>query len=228
MPAPVTPTLANPSASGSDAAASEPKTARRIRRTIGKPVLHAGPKGLLADEVGLDARPVAREELVAELGCEVGELVLGALDPERDDRDGAVGGLAGGALGGGDDLGVPQPLGDPFDALDLRAHAGRRRALALREHDREALALGALEAVEVAVHDLRFGAGDLEPAARQVLGLPGGERRGGGEESDPDAENDEATPLEEGRQLVHGVSHLVATVPVGRPANNSPMWPGHV
>ncbi len=41
MAAPVIATLANPSASGSAAAASEPNTASRISRTIGKPIFSA-------------------------------------------------------------------------------------------------------------------------------------------------------------------------------------------
>ena len=39
--APVTVTATSPSASGSEAAASEPKTAIRIRATIGKPIASA-------------------------------------------------------------------------------------------------------------------------------------------------------------------------------------------
>ena len=41
MRAPVTITATKPSASGSDAAASEPKTASRISATIGKPITSA-------------------------------------------------------------------------------------------------------------------------------------------------------------------------------------------
>ena len=41
MSAPVTMTLTKPSASGSAAAASEPKTTSRIRATIGKPLASA-------------------------------------------------------------------------------------------------------------------------------------------------------------------------------------------
>jgi hypothetical protein len=41
MAAPVMATLANPSASGSAAAASEPKTASRITSTTGKPIFSA-------------------------------------------------------------------------------------------------------------------------------------------------------------------------------------------
>ena len=47
MPAPVIITLAKPSSSGNAAAASEPKTASRISRTIGKPVASAVSRSFL-------------------------------------------------------------------------------------------------------------------------------------------------------------------------------------
>jgi hypothetical protein len=113
----------------------------------------------------------------------------------------------------GGHLGVRQLGGDRLDTLDLGPHAGVGGALALGEHDGEALALGAPEALEVAVDDLGLGARDLEAAARQVLGLLRGEGRRGDEEDDPGAEDDEASPLEEGRQLVHGGLHLEKILP---------------
>ena len=47
MPAPVTPTLAKPSASGRLAAASEPNTASRMISTIGNPVISADSRSSL-------------------------------------------------------------------------------------------------------------------------------------------------------------------------------------
>ena len=47
MSAPVTMTLTNPSASGSAAAASEPKTTRRMIATIGKPLISASERSSL-------------------------------------------------------------------------------------------------------------------------------------------------------------------------------------
>ena len=90
MSAPVTMTLTNPSASGSAAAASEPKTTRRMIATIGKPLdlgfgevflgelLEPGPDRRLAGEVG--GHPVLSGPRV-EIGAEVArgvDLIVGA------------------------------------------------------------------------------------------------------------------------------------------------------
>ena len=99
---------------------------------------------------------------------------------------------------------VRQLFGDRADALYFGAHVRRRRAGTLGEHDGERLALGAVEALEVAVHGLRLRAGDLKAAARQVVGLLCRERRGGEQQDDPRAQHEQPVPLEEARDLVHG------------------------
>ena len=111
MLAPVIVTLAKPSASGSAAAASDPKTASRIDEddreadplgaleVVLREVLHAGPERLLADEVWLDAAARRRgAQLVAEVDRHVGRLVAVALDLQRHDGDGRAGRVALGAL----------------------------------------------------------------------------------------------------------------------------------
>ena len=157
--APVTNTLAKPSASGSDAAASEPNTASRIRNTIGNPVVSAASRSsfdsscMPAQSACCPTRcgstPCARlshVEFVAHVDRHVRELVLTALQLERDHDDRLIARLrlgAGGRLAG--QLDVAHVGGDPIDPVDLLAHGGGGRALALRKHHGQRLALGLVE-----------------------------------------------------------------------------------
>ena len=77
------------------------------------------------------------------------------------------------------------------------------------EHDRELVALRALEARDVLAHDLRLRAGNLEPAARQVVGLHRRERKRRQEHEEPRGEDEPAAPLEEACQSVHGALHFL-------------------
>jgi hypothetical protein len=102
---------------------------------------------------------------------------------------------------------VRQPRGQRVDAVDLRANAAGGRPRLAREHHGEAPAAGVLEAVEVAVHDLRAGAGDVEAARGQVLGLPGREGSGRDEQQEPGSDHEPAPPFEKAPQPVHSPLH---------------------
>ena len=192
MIAPVMSTLTAPRISGSDAAASEPKTASRIRSTIGKPlasaaarsslleVLHPGPQGLLADEVGLDTvlRTVARSYLVAEVGGHVGRLVEVAGDVEDRDRDRRAPDVREGrGLRAVGHLHVGQASRRPVGPVDRGAHVRLLGARALPDHDERASRSGAPEVLDGPVDRLRPEPAPRNPA-REVLRLPHGERHG--------------------------------------------------
>ena len=169
MTAPVKATLMNPSASGSVAAASEPKTPSRISSTIGKPVFSADSRsslerscmpaqsGGLADEVGLDpgTGALAHSELLTKVDRQVGDLVLPALDVEGGDgHRGAAGVALGGGLGAVAQLGVVEPRGHAVHPVDLGPHGRGVGAGALGQDDGEGLPLGTLEVLERPVHRL--------------------------------------------------------------------------
>jgi hypothetical protein len=160
--------------------------------------------------VWLDASACLRAELVTEVDREVGGLVPVAVNRERHDRDRRLCGVAPRRRRGlRGDLRVRQAGGDPLDPVHLRANGGGARSLAAREHNREVVPLRALETHDVLAHDLRLRAGHLEPAAREVLGLPRRERQGGEQKEKPGNEDEPATPLEKPCKSVHRPLHPV-------------------
>ena len=220
--APVMPTLTKPSASGSAAAASDPKTSQQDQQhdreagrlgrlqVLLRQVLHARPERLLAHEVRL--HPVAGRracaDVLAQVHGHVGQVVALAGGGERHHGDGAAAGLAlGGRLRPLAQLDVGRARRDPVDALDLRADVRRGRRRPLRQHHCQRLALRALEALERVIDRLGPGARHVEAPAGEVLGLPGGKGRGGEQQDQPRSEHEPATTLEESRELVHGRLH---------------------
>ena len=143
-------------------------------------VLHAGPQRLLADEVWLAPRPrrPARAEVARAGRRRCPRLVLACRRPSSGTTIGAS--PAGRALRAPRRPRRQRAWGSRRRSraarIDLGAHVGRRRPGAAREHHGELLALRAVEAVEVALDRLGPRAGNLEAAAREVLGLARGER----------------------------------------------------
>ena len=231
MTAPVIATLAKPSASGSAAAAREPNTASRISEhdreadrlgalevLLGE-VLHAGPERLLAHEVRLDAdaRARCRARRGGRRPCWRARSAV-AVDRQRHDRDRR--------------RRRARAWRPPRRRGSARRGEARRRCRPTRSISRRTSAASAPRGVRArrrgtraarprsasrfALHDLRPRARHLEAAARQVLGLPGGERERREQHDDPGAEHEPAAPLEEAREPVHRCLHRLDGLPETR------------
>jgi hypothetical protein len=186
----------------------------RALEIVLREVLHAGPERLLAHEVRLDPGHGRGQQLVAEVDGHVRRGVALALDRERHDGDRRRGRLAlgpGGRLPG--QLDVRQPGGDAAHAVHLGADGRRAGALAAGEHRGELVLLGALEAGDVLGHDLGLRSRHLEPAAGQVIGLLGGERKRGQEQEQPCGKHGPAAPLQKPCQSVHQSLHPRPGIP---------------
>ncbi len=222
MSAPVTTTAATPSASGSAAAASDPKTTSRTISTIGRPMSSAcsrssfescwipAQSALWPTRCSGTAAPFGVDlEVLAHHGGGVDGLVAAARDDERHHDHVA---LAGGA-GGGQRLRVQPHALDVLEALALDALERRGQRLRVMgpvvEDDREVLGLHAREIAGQGVgHGLRARALGLEPASGQVLGLPAGERDGDDDEHDPGDEHEAPAAGDEPLEPIHGCLHV--------------------
>ena len=197
----MTSTLTKPSASGSAAAASEPKTTSRIIATIGKPVasalrevplgdfLHPGPDRRLADQVGGDAGAgAAGVEVVAQGRGRVDQLVGGlarcaAAAARR--RSAAAGGAPAARAAGGRVTSSIVATSRRTRADGGGALGGARAGRRLQQH-RDPVRLGAEVLLQRFADRHRLAAGNVEAAAGQVFGLVRGEGQRADDDRDPD------------------------------------------
>ena len=222
-------TEAAPRASGSAAAASEPKTPSRTISTIGRPMISACSRSSLESCwmpahsalwptrcSGTAAPSASSSRLLAHLRGRVDRLVAVARDDQRHDDHVVVARRA--RLF--QRLGVQPHALDVGEALALDAleRGGQRGlvALAVVEDDREILGLHAEVARQRVTDDLRARALGLEPSAGEVLGLPAGERHRNDDDDEPDDEHE--TPATRDRspragpwRLAYGMSNLAGS-----------------
>jgi len=133
------------------------------------------------------------QEAIPEFKTRFGQIVVAALEIERDHEDRVLPGPRPRLLRGGCcQLGVVDVGCDTVDAVDFGTDRLGRRPLALGEDDRERLTLRVVEVVERLVDLLRARTRDEKPAARQVLGLAARERRRGDEHEHPRHEHEAA------------------------------------
>ena len=191
-------------------------------------LLHRRPQRALADERRRDAvaGAVAGAEVLAQVDGEVGGGVLVDGDAQRDDHRPAGGGppVGLGAGGGGerDALDGRDAVADPRDrGAELR----RRRAGLRHQHRGELRARHAREAGQRLVDGGRRRAGDAEAAAREVLGLAGGERERGEQDHRPSDQDEPPAAAEEAVEAEHRGLHGV-----GRPWGRRKLagWPAKV
>ena len=213
MTAPVIITLAKPSASGSAAAASEPNTASRITSTIGKPIFSA-----------LSRSSFVRSCMPAQSACwptRCGSTPPRTSVPSSSWKSTAMSAVWFWSPSTSSGTTVIEADSAPrfaaAAARSLSATWGSSSAMRpTRSTSAPTVAASApgLRASTTArcsrwapskrsmfvFHDLRLRARHLEAAAREVLGLAGGEREGGEDQQHPDREDEPPAPLEKSRR----------------------------
>ncbi len=216
MTAPVIITLAKPSASGSVAAASDPKTASRITRTIGKPIFSALSRSSFVRSC-MPAQSACwptrygstppRAEVPSSSLKSTAMFAVSSRSPSTFsgttviEADAASRFAAAAARGASSTLGSRSAM-RPARSTWARTAAGSALG-APREDDRELIALSALEAGDVLGDHLRLRAGHLEPSAREVLRLAGGEWERREDHQQPGGQNQPPAPFEQSRHPVH-------------------------
>ena len=220
--APVSITDTTPSASGSAAAASEPKTSSSTISTIGSPMNSACSRSCLESScmpaqsapwptrcTGTDASSWSSMPRLSRIWAASSTAwSRPAVTVERHDHDRLVLLALRLQVGGVVEL-------DAVDVLErLAAHLGQRDAelarahLAVVEDDRERLGLRARDVLERLGGELGPRALVVEPASGEVLGLLGGEREREDQETDPDAEHETPATRDEALEPVHGGLHV--------------------
>ena len=219
----MTSTETKPSASGSAAAASEPKTNSRMISTTGKPADSALARSSLESScipahsapwptrcvVTPSRRAVADPQPVAQVDGHLGGAVLVDLGAQRDD-DRAAAARPARRPARARRPAIDTPSTGPAAAATRSTAAVSCSGAGARRGDEHGGELGpgdAREAVERAGDLRRLRAGDVEAAAGEVLGLAGGERDGRDEDGGPGDQDEAPAAAEQAVEAQHGGLH---------------------